>query len=71
MKCYANNGTLLKELVVPRKDVHEIGTRWVPHRAFLNDVKNDSRTELVVDEIALDPEISDSLFSSSRFSSSR
>lgn len=71
MEFYAKNGTLLKELVVPRDDVREIGPRWVPHRVTLNDVKNDSRTEIVVDEIAVDPEINDSLFSPSRFGSAR
>lgn len=71
MEFYAKNGTLLKELVVPRDDLHEHGARWVPHRVLLNDVKNDSRTEVVVDDIALDPEINDTLFSPSRFGSSR
>lgn len=71
MEFYAKNGTLLKELQVPRGDVREIGTRWVPHRVILNDVKNDSRTEVVVDEISIDPDIDDSLFSPSRFGSAR
>jgi len=64
---FAKNGTLLKDLSVPRDAVKQIGERWIPHRVILNDHKRNSRTELTVDEIAIDPELSDNLFSATRF----
>jgi len=64
---FAKNGSILKELVVPREDVREVSSRWVPHRVILNDVKRDSRTELTVDKIAIDPELSENMFSATKF----
>ncbi|MSR16116.1 MAG: outer membrane lipoprotein-sorting protein [Gammaproteobacteria bacterium] len=52
---------------MPREDVKRIGSRWVPHRVVLNDVKRDSRTELVVESIEIDPELGDTMFSSTKF----
>ena len=68
---FAKNGTLLKDLSIPRADVHQIGTRWIPQRAILNDHKHDSRTEVVIDDIKIDPELSETLFSMTKFGAGR
>ncbi len=68
---FAKNGTLLKDLQLPREDVQQIGTRWVPKRAILNDHKHDSRTEVVIDDIKIDPELSETLFSMTKFGAGR
>jgi Outer membrane lipoprotein-sorting protein len=68
---FAKNGTLLKDLTLPREDVQQIGERWVPKRAILNDHKHDSRTEVVIDDIKIDPEISETLFSMTKFGAGR
>jgi Outer membrane lipoprotein-sorting protein len=67
MEFFAKNGSVLKELVVPREAVREVGTRWIPHHVILNDLKRESRTELVVEKIEIDPELSDNLFSVTKF----
>lgn len=68
---FAKNGTLLKDLMVPRVDIRQIGTRWIPHTVVLNDHKQGSRTELTVDKIQIDPVLEDSFFSLTRFGAGR
>ncbi len=67
MSFFAKNGTPLKELEVPRDALKQMGDRWVPHKIVLQDLKRGQRTELVVKEIAIDPELSDNTFSVTRF----
>jgi hypothetical protein len=64
---FAKNGTLLKELIVPHDSVKQEGTRWIPYKVTLNDMKHNSRTELAVDELKIDPELSETMFSATRF----
>lgn len=64
---FAKNGSVLKELIAPREDVHEVSSRWIPHRVILNDLKRDSRTELTVDKIEIDPDLSENMFSATKF----
>ena len=64
---FAKNGTLLKDLVVPHEDVRQIGARWIPHHVILNDHKRESRTELIVEEINIDPELAENFFSATKF----
>jgi outer membrane lipoprotein-sorting protein len=44
-----------------------MGERWVPHKIVLEDHKRGRRTELVVNEIAIDPDLNDNMFSVTRF----
>ena len=67
MAFFAKNGTPLKDLSVPRENLKQMGERWVPHKIVLEDHKRGRRTELVVDEIAIDPDLNDNLFSVTRF----
>lgn len=67
MSFFAKNGTPLKELEVPRDSLKQMGERWVPHKIALQDHKRGRRTELIVNEIAIDPELSDNTFSVTRF----
>jgi hypothetical protein len=67
MSFFAKNGTPLKDLEVPRDALKQMGERWVPHKIVLQDHKRGRRTELVVNEIALDPELSENTFSVTRF----
>lgn len=68
---FAKNGTLLKDLAVPRADVKQVGERFVPHKVVLNDHKRGSRTELTVDALEIDPDLADNMFSQSRFGAGR
>lgn len=67
MAFFAKNGTALKDLAVPKEDLKQMGERWVPHRIVLEDRKRGRRTELVVNEIAIDPDLNDNMFSVTRF----
>ncbi len=68
---YAKNGTLLKDLAVTPEQVKEIGTRFIPHQVVLHDHKRNSTTELSIDKLEIDPELSDTMFSPTRFGASR
>lgn len=68
---FAKNGTLLKDLAVPRADVRQLGERFVPYKVVLNDHKRGSRTELTVDALEIDPDLADNMFSQSRFGAGR
>ena len=67
MDFFAKNGTPLKGLTVPREDLKQMGERWVPHKIVLEDHKRGRRTELVVNEIAIDPDLNENMFSVTRF----
>lgn len=58
----AGDGQLLKELLVDRASIETEGDRAVPHRAVMHDHRQNSRTELVVEQAAFDVGLRDDLF---------
>lgn len=68
---YSKNGNLQKELSVSPDEIQAIGERWIPMRVVMRDRIRDSRTELHVLRIEIDPELRDSEFSLSSFSAGR
>jgi outer membrane lipoprotein-sorting protein len=67
----AHSGELHKELTAPREDIRQVGDRRIPYRLVMTDHKEQSRTELVVEQIAFDPELRDSLFTTAELRSGR
>lgn len=59
------DGTILKELSVDLDSIEAIGDRHVARRLVMRDLVQDTRTELEVTDIELDPPLSDSLFAPS------
>jgi hypothetical protein len=57
------NGSLDKELSVDREQVKPIGNRQIPHRTMMVNHKNDTYSEFLVDEVEVDPDLRDSIFS--------
>lgn len=60
---YTRSGQLAKTLAVPVEDAHEFDGRHVPHSAVMTDHRQESRSELTVTEVEIDPEIRDTFFS--------
>lgn len=56
------DGSLAKELVIDRTQVHEVGDRHIPHHLVMHDHRQDSRTELLIEEVTLDSGLSENLF---------
>lgn len=63
------DGTTLKELSVDLASIEPIGDRHVARRLVMRDLVQDTRTELDVREIELDPPMGDSLFAPSSLGS--
>ena len=53
---------VLKELIVDFSDVEKEGQHWLPRKVLLRNLANDSETRLTLDELELEPEIPDRLF---------
>lgn len=65
------DGAVHKELRVDLDSVHQIGGRYVPYKVVMHDHKQNSRTELVIDEVELDIEIRDADFAPSALATGR
>jgi outer membrane lipoprotein-sorting protein len=59
---FGRDGELAKELVVDRASVREVDGRPVPVQVVMHDRRQDTRTELMVEEIAFDAGLSENLF---------
>jgi len=59
----ARSGGLQKELVVDTASIRKLGDRSVPYRVVMEDKRHGTHTELKLDEVQVDPDIADSMFS--------
>lgn len=55
-------GKLRKQLLVDRTQINQHGAKYIPQRLVMTDHRDQTRTELLVEEIELDAEIKSSLF---------
>ncbi len=56
------NGSLDKELSIDRDQVKPVGNRQIPHRTLMVNHKNNTRSEFLVDEAQVDPDLRNSIF---------
>jgi hypothetical protein len=63
---FALNGDLSKELLATPDEIKQIGDRHIPHKVVMHDRLNQTRTELIVENVELDVELNDSVFSPKR-----
>ena len=56
------NGGLSKELLAMPDEIKQIGDRYVPHHVVMHDRKKNTRTELIVENVEFDVELSDGIF---------
>jgi hypothetical protein len=61
----------MKETVVAQADVRQLGNRWIPYQLNLYDRARGGRTEIIVDKVELDPDLSDVMFTRGRLSRRR
>ncbi|MFP6682343.1 MAG: outer membrane lipoprotein-sorting protein [Gammaproteobacteria bacterium] len=59
---YSVNGSLDKELSIDRDAVQPVGNRQIPFRSIMVNHKNNTRSEFIVKEVEVDPNIRDSMF---------
>jgi outer membrane lipoprotein-sorting protein len=58
----SSSGAPVKELSVPFAELTKHGERWLPRKVVLRDLQKESETRLLVEEVELDVELSDRLF---------
>ncbi len=63
---FALNGDLSKELLATPDDIKQIGDRHIPHKVVMHDRMNQTRTELIVENVELDVKLNDGVFSPKR-----
>jgi outer membrane lipoprotein-sorting protein len=63
---YSVNGELSKELVTTIEEIKAVGDRHVPHLVTMHDRKKNTRTELLVENVEIDVDLSDAIFSPKR-----
>ncbi len=56
------NGDLSKELLAMPDEIKQIGDRYVPHQVVMHDRKKNTRTELIVENVEIDVDLSDGIF---------
>jgi hypothetical protein len=59
---FAPNGDLRKQLVVERSEIQMVDDHWVPFRTTMSDLKLNTHTVFIVEEVAIDPELREGLF---------
>lgn len=59
------DGQLAKELTVARASVQHLADRYIPHLVVMRDHRQNSRTEIVVEDVELDTGLHDNLFRAS------
>ena len=62
LRFFAGDDALVKELTVDPHSVREVAGRMVPHALVFTESDKSARTELVVEQIEVDPELNPSLF---------
>jgi Outer membrane lipoprotein-sorting protein len=63
---FGPDGGLGKELLAAPEEIKAVGNRYVPHRVVMHDRKKNTRTELSVENVAIDVDLSDAIFSPKR-----
>jgi hypothetical protein len=63
---FAAHGELNKELLATPDAIKQIGDRHVPHEVIMHDREKNTRTELIVEDVEIDVELSDAVFSPKR-----
>jgi len=63
---FAANGELNKELLATPDKIKQVGDRFVPHEVVMHDRKKNTRTELIVEDVEVDVELNDAIFSPKR-----
>ena len=56
------NGELSKELLATPDEIKQVGDRYVPHHVVMYDRIKSTRTELILENIEIDVELSDGIF---------
>jgi hypothetical protein len=60
---YAVGGTLRKQLVVDVARIEQVGDKFVPRLQTMSDLRDETQTELIVEQIELDAKIHKKMFS--------
>ena len=63
---FAPNGELNKELIAAVDEIKPVGDRFIPHHVTMYDRKKNTRTELIIDDVEIDNDLSDAIFSLNR-----
>lgn len=56
------NGSLRKQLLIDRLEVKPDGKRWIPYRTEMRDLKLNTKTVFIVEEVEMDPDLDPGLF---------
>jgi outer membrane lipoprotein-sorting protein len=67
----APGGEVRKELVAVPEEIRQVGERFVPHQVIMYDRAKASRTELTINNVEIDVELSDALFNPKSFGKSQ
>ena len=59
---FYSGDSVAKELLTERESIEEIGGRYIPHKLVMHDRIKNTRTELMVKDVVLDPDLDDSVF---------
>ena len=63
---FGANGDLNKELLATPEEIKQIGDRYIPHHVVMHDRKKNTRTELIMENVAIDVDLSEAIFSANR-----
>ena len=63
---FSANGEIGKELIATPEKILPVGDRHVPHEVVMHDRQKNTHTELIIDNIEVDVELNDSVFSPKR-----
>ena len=63
---FFNGETIAKELLTTLDKVSDVAGRHVPHEVVMHDREKNTRTELIVENVTIDPELNDTIFSPKR-----
>lgn len=63
VELYGEGGRLLKEAKVPKQRIARAGKGWVPTLVLMRDLRTGTYTELIVDDVELEAELPEELFS--------
>jgi outer membrane lipoprotein-sorting protein len=63
---FAANGELNKELIAVIDEIKLVGDRHIPHQVTMYDRKKNTRTELTIDDVEIDIDLNDAIFSPKR-----
>ena len=58
----ALNGELRKQLTIDREEVRKVDGRWVPFKSTMEDLKLQTTSVFIVEEVEIDPNLQDGMF---------